>query len=264
MFGSTCSIQSEGAWTVDEIPISGHHHLHQHQHHHTQKPSHPSHHPATVIVSEIAPPPASSIPSPSFLSTTASTPSPAVAASMMETSAAQLAQALRQCAALLSESATNCVASPSAGLAADENSLSILRTLIAQEVEKQVQLRQQMAALSPIATAGSARNSSQQQPTDCCYKEATPLREAPMFLPSNLIQGLNLSPPSFPPTFNPAEHGWISPKAGDHDANTTSTDGTTPAFANAVRGMFNNVAPQSPSGDSTDWAASTMTWKLSF
>eukprot|EP01053_Blabericola_migrator_P000370 Blabericola_migrator_1__369@NODE_1092_length_5463_cov_333_784470_g747_i0_p1_GENE_NODE_1092_length_5463_cov_333_784470_g747_i0NODE_1092_length_5463_cov_333_784470_g747_i0_p1_ORF_typecomplete_len553_score81_83zfCCCH/PF00642_24/0_00022zfCCCH/PF00642_24/0_8zfCCCH/PF00642_24/4_8e08zfCCCH_3/PF15663_5/0_0011zfCCCH_3/PF15663_5/0_0023Torus/PF16131_5/0_039Torus/PF16131_5/2_4e03Torus/PF16131_5/0_0022zfCCCH_4/PF18044_1/3_7zfCCCH_4/PF18044_1/1_5e02zfCCCH_4/PF18044_1/4_7e02zfCCCH_4/PF18044_1/0_00056zf_CCCH_4/ len=206
LLSSACSLQSDGGWTLDELPLS------------------------QQLQSDIAPPPASSIPSPSFLSTTASTPSPANQQSSVENSAAQLAHALRQCAALLTETTACAVPTPPA--LSDDGSLSILRSLIAQEVEKQVQLRQQQSA-SPT--------------TPECFKE-TPLREAPVFLPSNLIQGLNLSP-SFPPSFNPAEHGWLSPRDED-------TEGTTPAFAKAVRGMFDAAATPPPT-QTADWTTTS-------
>eukprot|EP01054_Gregarina_sp_Poly1_P000972 Gregarina_sp_Poly_1__971@NODE_1236_length_4689_cov_699_025314_g842_i0_p1_GENE_NODE_1236_length_4689_cov_699_025314_g842_i0NODE_1236_length_4689_cov_699_025314_g842_i0_p1_ORF_typecomplete_len563_score76_69zfCCCH/PF00642_24/0_0012zfCCCH/PF00642_24/0_25zfCCCH/PF00642_24/1_9e07zfCCCH_3/PF15663_5/0_0013zfCCCH_3/PF15663_5/0_00095Torus/PF16131_5/0_027Torus/PF16131_5/8_4e02Torus/PF16131_5/0_24zfCCCH_4/PF18044_1/34zfCCCH_4/PF18044_1/13zfCCCH_4/PF18044_1/0_0019zf_CCCH_4/PF18345_1/1_2e02zf_CCCH_4/PF18345_1 len=237
MLSSSCSVQSDGAWTVDDIPLA---------------------------TNDVAPPPASSIPSPSFLSTTASTPSPATQPISSEASAAQLAQTLRQCAALLTEQSVHQpVMRP---LVADDGSLNVLRSWIAQEVEKQVQLRQAAnnngrSNLSLPSDSGSHSSPPPNRVTTPESFQETPLknREMPNYLPSTLIQGLNLSPVqiSLPPSLNPVERGWISPKAAS-DANG---GGSTPAFANAVRGLFKNAptaaASPPPGLLPTDWVASS-------
>lgn len=226
LLSSSCSINSDGAWTVDDSQLQ------------------------PVIA-----PPASSIPSPSFLSTTASTPSPAAQPPLgLET--AQLAQTLRQCAALLTENTNNGLTRQATPVMPDEGSLSVLRSWIAQEVEKQVQLRQEQAAAANRGPPPTPPAPPRLITPECFNETPMKSRENPSFLPSNLIQGLNLSPSqaSLPPTFNPMEHGWLSPKAPDHCGG-----GSTPAFASAVRGLFNSVAtsPPPPGLLPTDWMSST-------
>eukprot|EP01055_Gregarina_sp_Pseudo9_P004399 Gregarina_sp_Pseudo_9__4398@NODE_455_length_2802_cov_137_699240_g431_i0_p1_GENE_NODE_455_length_2802_cov_137_699240_g431_i0NODE_455_length_2802_cov_137_699240_g431_i0_p1_ORF_typecomplete_len546_score113_77zfCCCH/PF00642_24/0_0017zfCCCH/PF00642_24/0_088zfCCCH/PF00642_24/1_9e07zfCCCH_3/PF15663_5/0_00059zfCCCH_3/PF15663_5/0_011Torus/PF16131_5/0_026Torus/PF16131_5/1_5e03Torus/PF16131_5/0_0031zfCCCH_4/PF18044_1/77zfCCCH_4/PF18044_1/65zfCCCH_4/PF18044_1/0_0019zf_CCCH_4/PF18345_1/1_8e02zf_CCCH_4/PF1834 len=220
LLSSSCSIQSDGAWTVDDAQLTH----------------------------ETVAPPASSIPSPSFLSTSASTPSPATQ-SALGAETAQLAQTLRQCAALLSE---NSAARAPTALVSDETSLNVLRAWIAQEVEKQVRQSSSKVVVSLPPPLAPSRVSS---PASSFQNTPLKNREMPNFLPSHLIQGLNLSPSHAPPTFNPMEHGWLSPKADSASGDA----GATPVFAGAVCGLFNGTSPP-PGLLPTDWST---VWKSS-